>query len=57
MESTDYARLRTDVEDLIYNWQEAKVRPSGSNPDTPVTDLSPSARGSRSKSSNCKCDE
>ena len=28
MESTDYARLRTYVEGLIYKWQEAKVRPS-----------------------------
>ena len=25
MESTDYARLRTYVEELIYKWQEAKV--------------------------------
>ena len=39
MESTDYARLRTYVEELIYQWQEAKVRPSGSNPDTPVNRL------------------
>jgi hypothetical protein len=57
MESTDYARLRTHVEELIYKWQEAKVRPSESNPDTEVTDLSPSARKSRKKSSNSKCDE
>ena len=28
MESTEYARLRIYVEDLIYKWQEAKVRPS-----------------------------
>ena len=39
MESSDRARLRTYVEDLIYEWQEAKVRPSGSNPDTPVNRL------------------
>ena len=39
MESTDYARLRTYVEGLIYKWQEAKVRPSGSNPDTEVNRL------------------
>ena len=39
MESTDYARLRTYVEELIYNWQDAKVRPAGSNPDTPVNRL------------------
>jgi hypothetical protein len=39
MESSDYARLRTYDEDLIYEWQEAKVRPSGSNPDTPVNRL------------------
>jgi hypothetical protein len=39
MESGDRARLRTYVEDLIYEWQEAKVRPSGSNPDTPVNRL------------------
>ena len=36
MESTDYARLRIYVEQLIYKWQEAKVRPSESNPDTAV---------------------
>ena len=36
MESTDYSRLRTYVEKLIYKWQEAKVRPSESNPDTEV---------------------
>ena len=39
MESTDYARLRIYVEGLIYKWQEAKVRPSGSNPDTAVNRL------------------
>jgi hypothetical protein len=39
MESTDYARLRTYVEELIYNWQEAKVRLSESNPDTPINQL------------------
>ena len=57
MESTDYARLRTYVEELIYKWQEAKVRASESNPDTEVNRLSPSARRSRRKSSNSKCDE
>ena len=39
MQSTDYARLQTYVEKLIYKWQEAKVRPSGSNPDTAVNRL------------------
>jgi hypothetical protein len=39
MESTDYARLRIYVEGLIYKWQEAKVRPSESNPDTTVNRL------------------
>jgi hypothetical protein len=39
MESTDYARLRTHVEELIYKWQEAKVRASESNPDTEVNRL------------------
>ena len=39
MESADYARLRTYVEELIYKWQEAKVRPSESNPDTEVNRL------------------
>ena len=39
MESTDYARLRTYVEGLIYKWQGAKVRPSESNPDTEVNRL------------------
>ena len=32
METTDYERLRTHVEELIYEWQEANVRPSLSNP-------------------------
>ena len=27
MESADYARLRTYVEEVMYKWQEAKVRP------------------------------
>jgi hypothetical protein len=39
MEGTDYDRLRIYVEDLIYKWQEAKVRPSASNPDTAVNRL------------------
>ena len=39
MESTEYARLRIYVEELIYKWQEAKVRPSESNPDTAVNRL------------------
>ena len=39
MESTDYARLRTYVEELIYKWQEANVLPSGFNPDTAVNRL------------------
>ena len=39
MESTQYARLRMHVEELIYKWQEAKVRPSASNPDTAVNRL------------------
>jgi hypothetical protein len=39
MDSTDYARLRTYIEELIYKWQEAKVRPSESNPDTEVNRL------------------
>ena len=39
MESPDYARLRTYVEELIYKWQEAKVRRSESNPDTEVNRL------------------
>jgi hypothetical protein len=39
MESTDYGRLQACVEELIYNWQEAKLRPSESNPDTPINRL------------------
>jgi hypothetical protein len=39
MESTDYGRLQACVEELIYKWQEAKLRPSESNPDTPVNRL------------------
>jgi hypothetical protein len=38
MESSDYARLQSYVEELIYRWQEAKVR-SGDNPETPVNRL------------------
>ena len=37
--STDYARLRTYVEELIYKWQEANVQAPGSNPDTAVNRL------------------
>jgi len=39
METTDYERLRTQVEELIYEWQEANVRPSLSNPDTALNRL------------------
>ena len=39
MESTQYARLRMHVEELIYKWQEAEVRPSTSNPDTAINRL------------------
>ena len=39
MESTDYARLQACVEELIYTWQEAKLRRSESNPDTAVNRL------------------
>jgi hypothetical protein len=39
MESTEYARLRIYVEELIYKWQEANVRPSTSNPDTAINRL------------------
>jgi hypothetical protein len=39
MESIDYVRLQACVEELIYKWQETKLRPSESNPDTPVNRL------------------
>ena len=39
MESTDYARLRIYVEELIYKWQEAKVHPTASNPDSAINRL------------------
>jgi hypothetical protein len=39
MESTEYARLRIYVEELIYKWQEVKVHPSASNPDTAINRL------------------
>ena len=39
MESTDYTRLKTYVEELIEKWQEAEVDRSGSNRDTPVNRL------------------
>jgi hypothetical protein len=39
METTDYERLRIHVEELIYEWQEANIRPSRSNPDTALNRL------------------
>jgi hypothetical protein len=39
METTDYERLRTHVEELIYAWQEANVHPSLCNPDTALNRL------------------
>ena len=39
LETTDYARLRAYVEELIYNWQEANVRLSLSNPETALNRL------------------
>jgi hypothetical protein len=39
MESTDYARLQSYVEELIYKWQEAKVHSSGCKPGTAVDRL------------------
>ena len=39
MDSTDHDRLRIYVEELIYRWQEANVRPSLSNPDTSLNRL------------------
>jgi hypothetical protein len=39
MDSTDYDRFRIYVEELIYRWQEADVRPSLSNPDTALNRL------------------
>ena len=39
MESTEYARLRIYVDELIYQWQEAKIHPSASNPDTAINRL------------------
>ena len=39
MESTEYARLRIYVDELIYQWQGAKVHPSASNPDTAINRL------------------
>jgi hypothetical protein len=38
MGSTDYARLQSYVEELIYRWQEAKVG-SGGNPETLINQL------------------
>ena len=60
MESTDFARLRTYVEELIYKWQEAKIRPSGSNPDTAVNPAPSNkeriiARSDRRQSRETKC--
>jgi hypothetical protein len=39
MDSDQYAHLRIHVEELIYQWQEAEVRPSTSNPDTALNRL------------------
>src|SRR5262249_51035474 len=39
METTHYERLRIHVEELIYEWQEANIRPSLSNPDTALNRL------------------
>jgi hypothetical protein len=39
MEGTEYARLRIYVEELIYKWQEAKVHPTASNPDSAINRL------------------
>jgi hypothetical protein len=39
LETADYARLRAYVEELIYNWQEANVRLSLSNPETALNRL------------------
>jgi hypothetical protein len=39
IDSTEYARLRIYVEELIYKWQEANVRPSESNPKTAINRL------------------
>ena len=47
MESTQYARLRMHVEELIYKWQEAEVRPSTSNPDTAINRLIAELGGDR----------
>ena len=38
METTDYERLRIHVEELIYEWQEANIRPS-LHPDTALNRL------------------
>ena len=38
MESTQYACCEC-IEELIYKWQEAEVRPSTSNPDTAINRL------------------
>jgi hypothetical protein len=47
MDSTDYDRLRIYVEELIYEWQEAKVQSPESNPDTPVKSTDRRTRGDR----------
>ena len=40
MESTEYARLQSSVEELIYKWQEARrFILSASNPDTAINRL------------------
>ena len=39
IESTEYARVRIYVDELIYQWQEAKVHPSASNPDRAINRL------------------
>ena len=39
IDSTEYARLRIYVEELIYKWQETNVHLSASNPDTAINRL------------------
>jgi hypothetical protein len=57
MDSTDHDRLRIHVEELIYRWQEANIRPSLSNPDTALNRLIAEREEIEQQIVNCKCDE
>jgi hypothetical protein len=55
MDSTDYERLRLYVEELIFKWQEAKVRRSPSNTDSALNRLIAEREEIEQQIVGCKC--